>query len=202
MNVRKEFLGQLGWVISGIAWATGIVVGLVVLFRYQSTAGAVGKQVMKWPAESRIVWDGDHANLIMVAHPHCPCTRASLDSLARIMAHCHERTKATVLFVKPPGAPSGWEQTDLWRNAAAIPWVHVLCDDEGLEATRFGVRSSGHVLLFERNGQRLFSGGITSGRGHQGDNAGLDQCIAILNGETHEHHDAPVYGCSLLEPRF
>ena len=41
------------------------------------------------------------------------------------------------------------------RSAAAIPGVKVLSDVHGVEATRFGAETSGHTLLFDRDG-RLF----------------------------------------------
>ena len=84
----------------------------------------------------------------MAAHPHCPCTRASIESLARIMTRCRGLVTAHVAFCKPAGFPGDWEQTDLWRSAAAIPDVEVFCDEEGREARRFGAATSGCVLLF------------------------------------------------------
>ena len=200
MKPRSSRTGERLLVRLGVIWAIAVVIGLCMLFQYQTTAGVIGKPVERWPAGSRVVPAEGRAHLVMVAHPRCPCTRASINALARIMAHAQDRATATVLFLRPKSAAIGWEQTDLWRSAAAIPGVQVVCDDGGNEATRFGVESSGHVLLYDRNGWQRFSGGITAGRGHFGDNAGLDHCIAFIDGRKTDRHDTPVFGCSLREP--
>jgi hypothetical protein len=87
------------------------------------------------------------------------------------MARVQGKMDAYVIFLKPEHS-SGWDNTYLERSAAAIPGVTVLPVFEGIEARRFGAKTSGHTLLFDRNGRRLFSGGITQSRGHDGENAG------------------------------
>ena len=68
-----------------------------------------------------------------------------------------------VVFFKPSGTAEDWEQTDLWKSAAAIPGVAVSIDVDGAEAQRFQATTSGHTLLYDAEGKLLFSGGITSG---------------------------------------
>lgn len=199
MKLASGPLGERVLILIGVVWGITAVTGLVLLFDYQTAPSASGNPAAIWPTHSRIVPAADRARVVMVAHPRCPCTRASVEALARIMAQSQELANASVLFLKPKGMPVGWEQTDLWHSAAAIPGVRVVCDEEGLEAARFGLESSGHVLLYDRNGQRLFSGGITAGRGHHGDNAGLDHCIALINGKPTEQRDTQVFGCSLFD---
>jgi len=41
-------------------------------------------------------------------------------------------------------------------------------------ARSFGVHTSGQALLYAPDGTLRFAGGITSGSGHAGDNAGVD----------------------------
>lgn len=200
MKLASSPPGERVLILLGVVWGITTVTGLVLLFDYQTVPGASGNPASRWPTRSRIVPAADSVRLVMVAHPRCPCTRASFEALARIMAHSQERATASVLFLKPKGVPVGWEQTDLWHSAAAIPGVQAVCDEEGHEAAHFGLESSGHVLLYDRIGQRLFSGGITAGRGHHGDNTGLDQCLALLNGVQTEQRDTPVFGCSLFDP--
>ena len=144
--------------------------------------------------------DPSRANLVMAVHPHCPCTRASIEMLARIMTRCRGLVTAHVAFCKPAGFPRDWEQTDLWRSAAAIPDIEVFCDEEGLEGRRFGAATSGHVLLFSPGGELLFSGGITVSRGHEGDNAGRDAVIAFLTVGKADRAQCPVFGCPLQAP--
>jgi hypothetical protein len=200
MMHQTSQLGNRMLILPGAVWGIAVMIGLSLLFDYQTTPGAIGSPPMRWPTSDRIIPAKNRLHLVMVAHAHCPCTRAGVEALARIMAHSQNRATASVIFPKPKGAPHDWEQTDLWRSAAAIPGVQVVCDEDGHLARRFGVKSSGHVLLYDDNGQRIFSGGITAGRGHHGDNAGLNHCISLINGETTVQSDTPVYGCSILDP--
>ena len=86
-----------------------------------------------------------------------------------------------MLFLKPEGFADGWEQTDSWRVAAALSGVTAVRDDSGREASQFGGATSGQTLLYDADGTLLFSGGITSARGHAGDNAGRSQLVSLLN---------------------
>jgi glyoxylase-like metal-dependent hydrolase (beta-lactamase superfamily II) len=115
------------------------------------------------------------------------------------MAHAMGKVNAFVLFVKPPGADADWDDTDLRRSAAAIPGVTVLTDENGIEAVRFGGETSGHTMVFDRNGTLIFSGGITASRGHAGSNAGESAVLAALNNQPFERARTPVFGCSLAK---
>jgi hypothetical protein len=103
-----------------------------------------------------------------------------------------------VLFAKPPNLPRDWEQTDLWETAAAIPGVKVMRDDDGLEARRFHAATSGQTMLYDKKGNLLFSGGITGGRGHEGDNAGRSAIVSLLTTGKADDWETPVFGCALF----
>jgi hypothetical protein len=183
----------------GVAWLAALAYGGRVLFKYETTAGRIGFVTPNWPSMSVVPRRTDKPILLMVAHPHCPCTRASVGELAQVMARAVGKVNAYVLFVKPRGAGSDWDDTDLRRSAAAIPGVTVLTDENGTEAARFGAETSGHTLVFDRNGTLVFSGGITASRGHAGDNAGESAVLATLSQQPIEHNRTPVYGCSLTK---
>ena len=110
--------------------------------------------------------------LVLLAHPQCSCTRATLEELGEVLARAEHRPKTYVVFLKPSSFANGWEMTDLWQTAARLPDVTVVRDDDGREASRFGAATSGQTLLYDTRGALLFSGGITGARGHAGDNAG------------------------------
>ena len=182
----------------GVTWIAAVAFGLGFLLRYESTPGRVGLVGASWPATSSIKRPGPNPTLVMLAHPHCPCTRASIGELAQIVADTQGKLNAFVLFTKPSGAGADWDDTELRRSAAAIPGVRVVTDADGSEARRFGAETSGHTLLFDPNGALLFSGGITASRGHAGRNAGESAIIAAVNGEQSERARTPVFGCALL----
>jgi glyoxylase-like metal-dependent hydrolase (beta-lactamase superfamily II) len=117
--------------------------------------------------------------------------------LAQLMARVQGKVYAYVLFLKPAQIGSEWGDTDLRQSAAAIPGVKVLTDFDGIEARRFGAETSGHTLLFDRDGRLLFSGGITESRGHTGDNLGERAIEALLNNQSPTRTATFVFGCGL-----
>jgi hypothetical protein len=190
-------------------WLVAAVAGLSVLWRFDNAPGIGANAPTKWPADSALARAHGQPTLVLLAHPQCSCTRASLDELGEALARARTRPKTYVLFLKPDGFSNGWEQTDSWRIAAALPDVTVVRDDGGREAHRFGVETSGETLLYGADGSLLFSGGITAARGHAGDNAGRSELVSLLNHEqsaragTHSrpapNRDATsVFGCPLF----
>jgi hypothetical protein len=134
----------------------------------------------------------------MLAHPHCTCTRASLGELGEAIARARTRPKTYVLFMVPRGFAKGWEQTDLWQRAAALPGVEVVRDEDGHQAKFFGTVTSGQTLLYDERGALTFSGGITGARAHAGDNLGRQALVALLNREPAALHGSHVFGCPLF----
>lgn len=177
-------------------WALAAGLGMAWLNRYSAAPGEPGDPPAHWPQESRVARHRGRATLVLLAHPECPCTRASLGELEILMARSRAPLAVYALFVDPGGSVS-LETTDLWKLAAAIPGVKVLRDRDGSEATRFRLSTSGHVLLYDGQGQLQFSGGITKSRGHSGDNAGRDAIVAFLNRGAAPWARTSVFGCSL-----
>ncbi|MDQ3813533.1 MAG: RedB protein [Armatimonadota bacterium] len=191
---------RLVLITSGIVWLLAVVAGLGVMLNYENSPGVAATAPVQWPTNSRIRLAPDRPTLVMLAHPRCPCTRASIGELALLMARCQGKVTAYVLFLKPAGTASDWAKTDLWQSAAAIPGVQVVRDDGGVEARRFGVETSGQTMLFDSAGRLLFSGGITAARGHSGDNAGRSVIVSLLTTGMAERHQTFVFGCSLRDP--
>lgn len=185
----------LATTLFAITWIAAVAFGGRALLQYENKPGRVGTLSSEWPAHLERVTD--RPTLVMLAHPRCPCTSASLGELAQLMARLQGKVAAYVLFVKPKEAGRDWEDTNLRRSAEAIPGVKVVIDPDGAEAGRFGAKTSGHTLLFGADGQLLFSGGLTASRGHAGENAGENAILAILNNQTPARTRTLVFGCSL-----
>ncbi|HEX4666210.1 MAG TPA: hypothetical protein VH207_06380 [Chthoniobacterales bacterium] len=193
MPKRKKII--VFTVLLALAWSGAIAFGLRTLLAYEATPGAVGLLAQTWPKKSSIRRTPGQPTLVMLAHPRCPCTSASIDELAELLAHTHGKVNSYVLFLKPE--ERDWAETSLQRAAAAIPGVTVLSDPDGAEAKLFGAQTSGHTLLFDANGHLVFSGGITGSRGHAGANAGENALVALLNDQPAERSATLVFGCSL-----
>lgn len=173
-------------------------VGLRVILDYENTPGSSATPSPEWPADSQIPRTPGLPTLVTMVHPHCPCSRSSIGELALLMVQGQGLVDANVVFVKPKGFPDEWEKSDLWASAAMIPGVKVRVDDKGIEARRFGSRTSGQIMLYSASGQLLFSGGITSARGHSGANDGRSAIEALLTKGSAGQSETPVFGCPLF----
>jgi hypothetical protein len=183
-------------------WLAAVSIGMVGLWNYQVASGRPAPVPARWPAEAQVQKANQGMTLLMFAHPHCPCTRASMEELAWVMARCKKKQVAAhVLFLHPKDMTAGWMKTDLWRDAANIPEVDVRADQDGAEARRFGATTSGHVMLYNARGELLFNGGITPGRGHAGENAGREAVVQLVSGTANGTAQAQtaVFGCPLFD---
>ena len=182
-----------------VVWGAVLVRSMGSLDRFETTAGKPSNPPPRWPQQSCINHSTSRPTLVMLAHPHCPCTRASIGELAVLMRYCVDRLDGYVLFFRPEGAPEGWEQTDLWDSASAIPGIRAVSDVGGQEARRFGAATSGAVVLYDGHGQLLFSGGITGSRGMSGENDGRQSIVDLVSGKSSHLSSTPVFGCQILD---
>jgi hypothetical protein len=186
------------WLIGlTILWAVSVTLGLIGLWKSKLAPAPIGKAPSTWPDDSAIPRSTAAATLVMLAHPKCPCTRASLHELAALMSENGAEMTAQVLFLRPRDAPYGWEESDTWRQAVAIPGVAVAPDDDGAEARRFGATASGHTVVYDKAGHLLFQGGITNARGHAGGNVGRDRVLSLVTRGSADRRDSPTFGCEL-----
>ncbi len=184
----------------GAGWLVAVGIGVAVVLNYESAGGHPGETPAAWPNDTTLTRDSVRSTLVMFAHPKCPCSRASLGELNRLLAKSDNRVAAHVVFLKPEGQTDDWIKSDLWRSVADIPGLVLHQDVDGREAEHFGAQTSGHVVLYDPRGRLLFRGGITAGRGHAGDNAGENLILALLSGEdSRPGRQTPVFGCSLRE---
>lgn len=196
MSVRSSVVMTL---VTGL-WLVAVGVGLLVLLQYSYRPGAVGAVLGRWPDLTKLQFVGDKPNLVMFLHPKCPCSRASVREFEEIVARCQDLQHSQIVFVRPHDVSNAWVETNLWDAATAIPGVAVSTDFPGQSAEQFGALTSGHTFLFDSERALVFSGGITSSRGHEGDNGGRDSIVEFLQDEVGRSEPAqfPVFGCPLL----
>ena len=188
----------ISWIVGIVVWIGASCGGLVMLAIYANSPGPSQQAVPRWPTDSRIVLNERGCTLILFAHPRCPCTRASLGELEKVVARFQGSVTPWVVFFKPSGSDETWDQTDLRKTAEAIPGVHVISDIDGVEARRFNAKTSGQTILYNDLGELLFNGGITLARGHAGDNTGRSAIESYLNGTVPDSCNTPVFGCPIV----
>ena len=177
-------------------WAGAVGGGLWTMLDYELTPAAVDQAPESWPPATTLRLSSSHPTLVMFLHPHCPCSHASVAELADLVSHSAP-VDVNLVFLKPPGFADGWEKSDLWQAAAAIPRAMLSCDSKGLEAATFRANTSGETLLYDRDGRLLFHGGFTAVRGHRGENAGRFAVEQMLAGLPAQEQETPVFGCCL-----
>lgn len=183
--------------MASVVWALVVVGGLASMWAYAERPGPPTTAGPMWPTAARLRRDGHTPTLVMFLHPQCACSRASVAELGVLLARVSRPLVIHMVVYRPAGAAADWEYTDLWDSAEAIPAAHVTSDEDGAEARVFGALVSGSTLLYDGDGRLLFNGGITSARGHAGDNAGLDAVASLLAHEGHAISQTPVFGCLL-----
>lgn len=183
-----------------LIWALIVGGGLKMLWAFADTPGPAAAAKGTWPAGASITRDARGPVLVLFLHPQCPCSRATLGELSRLLAVAPAPAAIYAFIYRPSNADAGWEKTDLWDAAAAIRGVQVMTDVGGAQARVFGAFTSGQTLLYGANGALLFNGGITDARGHEGDNAGRTALTSILPGGHPAAIRTPVFGCFLYAP--
>lgn len=184
--------------LCSILWLSTAAGGIFYLTRYENTPAEKNVSYpLIFPPESHIEPDAERATLIFFAHPKCPCTRASIRELSRLMSDVNGNLQAYVVFSKPVNESEEWTETNLRESAEAIPNVRVLIDEGERETTIFNAHTSGLTLLYDRAGNLRFDGGITSSRGHEGDNAGSRAIFEIITKDLAETAETAVFGCPL-----
>jgi hypothetical protein len=176
------------------AWLVLTAAGFAYWEHYEATPGSADPLTAA-PIQARGGWE-----LVLFAHPHCPCTRASLAELAELSQQAGPRLEIRVVFIQPEGTPAGWERTELWATAAAIPGVRVSSDPDGVEARKCGAITSGQVVLYDATGRVAFYGGLTRARGRVGESAARQTILNLLAGHESTRRDMPVFGCALSRP--
>ncbi|NOK18003.1 RedB protein [Corallococcus carmarthensis] len=188
--------GALPWLVAG--WLVASVLGLGLVWSHASAAGLAATPPSRLP--ERFTRAPGAWTLLVFLHPQCPCSRATLAELAKLLDREGARLATRVFVWAPRQAPPGFERSELWTRAVALPGVEVVADVDGAVARELGARTSGQVVLYSPEGVERFSGGITSARGHEGDSAGGGAIRDLLRAEDSSTATAPVFGCALQTP--
>ncbi len=188
---------RIGAWIGLAGWGVAVAAGFVVLMAYQNDPGPLADAPSDWPAAVDETPAASRYTLAVFAHPHCPCTDATMGELARLMRHVRDRLDVHVYFTQPGEFSDAWTQSGLWRKAAAIPGVTPHRDPGAAIAHQFGAYTSGQVLLYDPKGQLVFNGGITGSRGHEGLNKGRQAIAQWIRQGQSDRASTFVFGCLL-----
>ena len=190
---RRSFL-TVALMAAALLWVSTVAAAFEAIRRFETTPGRAAIAPRSWPASSRIQRAEDWT-LVMLIHPHCSCSRASVKELQAIIESAPS-IRPTVLLYRPSSFKSGWEKTDVFEAASHLRRTRVIIDEDGREARLFGGFTSGQTFLYDRNGTLRFAGGITSLRGHAGINRGRTDVVDIVSSRA-ARGTHPVFGCAI-----
>lgn len=177
-------------------WTISVGIGFVWMTDYSTRPGIPAVVSAKLPPNIFSDSDSKLPKLILFIHPKCSCSRATLGELERIVAVTKDLVEVKIIFYKPDSEPSEWVETGFWQRAKTIPGVKISTMSEE-EIEKFGVITSGQTLLYDSDGNLVFSGGITLSRALEGDNKGRQIIETYLQGGKVLDREAPIFGCSL-----
>jgi hypothetical protein len=104
-------------IVAGLAaWLLAVGAGLSILWAYAGTPGPPATAAATWPAAASVARDTRTPVLLLFLHPHCPCSRATVGELARLLAGAQAPVATYAFFYRPADAEAGWERTDLWTR--------------------------------------------------------------------------------------
>jgi hypothetical protein len=198
MNIRYVTRESVRVNLAVLGWLLMLAGGLLYFNKYETTPGSTRPSSDRWPTNGSVAFSPGKVNLVVFAHPRCPCTRASLAELKSLLKDCPATVSTHILFWVPPNASSAWTTSALWKQAGAIADVHLVADKGGQQADCFGATTSGHLMIFAPDGTRIYSGGLTNGRGRLGNDSGLAAIRTLIIQQQPLPAETAVYGCPLF----
>jgi len=195
MTTRRAVISSI-LIAAALLWTVTVGAMFRAIRAFEATPGRAADALDVWPSASHIPRAAGEWRLVMLIHPHCSCSRASITELQRIIEKSPSSLQTYVVVYRPKDFPAGWEKTDVFVAASHLPRTHILLDNDGHEASIFRGFTSGQTYLYDGDGKLRFSGGITLLRGHAGFNSGSAEVmeIARTQGGTAKH---PVFGCAI-----
>jgi hypothetical protein len=196
-NERRQRSSTAFYVAAGVVvlWLL-VIVGWSAFLTQHAFRPSTGTAFSQdWPKQSHLVPSPDNYTVVLFAHPECPCASATLAEMERLRALAGDAFRLIVVFEDDPAfdlsASRNFRQVSGWNNVVLIR------DTARRETELFGAKTSGQMLIFNKDRRLLFKGGITESRGHEGDNDYLQQAVLICRSQSSKVAITPVYGCSL-----
>lgn len=184
---------------AALLWSGSALAGYLYIFRYESKPATLASAARHWPEGSGLNHMAGAFELVMVVHPRCPCTRASVAELNKLLLRFQGKLRAHALVLKPFETSEAWGQTEISARLAQMPYLETVKDYRGATAERFGALISGETLLYGPTGTLLFDGGLTAFRGHEGPSLGQTLLSSMVAGSETGFHQTKVFGCSIKD---
>lgn len=184
-----------------LLWVLAALPGIRSLLAFESTPGRQAAAALHWPARLLSGQNAGLPTLIVVLHPRCTCSQATLEELAEASREFDRPYNAIFLIDQPHASGFQWEKVSFYRAAQKALHARVVLDEDGHLGASFGALTSGEVFLYSAEAgssarSLLFAGGVTPGRGMLGSNQGIEGLKLAFKGQG-QAKQTPVFGCAL-----
>jgi hypothetical protein len=191
-----------------LSWVGAVFWVMSLIGRYEGTPGEAATVPTQWPQNCSIKPNPAKQTLLFFLHPRCACSLASMQEFKHALQHfartanlSSENIDINCVFTCPDTNYTEWTNTVLVNRAREIPDATIRFDRNGTIINQFHVTTSGHVLLYSKNGKLMYSGGVTLARGHEGNNKNREAFENAMSDSTTSSDECPVFGCKLLDSR-
>src|SRR5215212_10973742 len=143
----KRRLLPAAMIAAAMIWVATIGAAYEAIRRFETTPGLPASAPRAWPVATSVARTPGTWSLVMLVHPHCSCSRASVKELAEIVEKAPHDVRTTVLVYRPHEMAAGWERTSVYDAATRVRRAHVMLDPDGAQARVFGGFTSGQTFL-------------------------------------------------------
>jgi hypothetical protein len=193
----SSFRGTGGWIVGSLLWLLLALIGGVLLMSYERTPGVPSAIGLTDHRELGVAISTDRPTLIVVIHPHCPCSQATATEMGELLTLCGGRLDLIVFLNQPDSCETSWANSVLTTRVEQLPGVRVVPDVGGRLSAKLGATTSGHAVLYGPDRRILFAGGLTPGRGINGETIGRQAILAAVAGSELTMSEASTFGCPL-----
>lgn len=188
---------QIGSYALVALWGILVAAGIMYWADYERTPGMAASAQAQWPLSPTLQRDARRPTLVVVLHPKCPCSEATLSELSALMDRWLHDVRAYVVFMHLDEGQGVDDESSLRKAASRIAGVEVIDDRDAGILRHLGAFTSGQTYLYDAQGRLVFQGGITPVRGQTGTNRGSLAIASYLESNAVRDRQTPVYGCLL-----
>lgn len=178
-------------------WGASLATAWSRLYSHAYQATETGRGVPRWPQGTLLGETASRFRIVVFVHPFCPCTAATVRELDESLTRIPDDVTIDAIAVTAGFSPEELLRSRTLEALRRMPRVRLHSDPEGHERALFGAVVSGETFGFDPHGRRVFHGGVTPGRGHQGDADGQRELEDLAAGRRQAPAEAPVFGCRL-----
>lgn len=99
--MNRQRILTLSIVAAALVWVATVAAAYEAIRRFETTPGLPASAPRSWPAATMVPRTPGTWSLVMLVHPHCSCSRASVKELAEVVEKSRRDVQTTVLVYRP-----------------------------------------------------------------------------------------------------